>query len=179
MQNTKCKRPTFYAYLAKMKNVVKEDSSTGLKCRLTQPNKNEHLQFPQIKNISDSVLRGDLNRAIKNLNIEHVDLGLFGLGRIFEAELKSFLQKAREKKVFTVTTADLEKLASMIDCVERNKIISEKHVLTFLRQDRNERAHGKIPSSEERERLLQDAPHSAGLFIQYISILNKKKQELS
>jgi hypothetical protein len=164
-----------------MKNVVKVGSKKVLKCRLTQSNSKEHLhlQFPQIANINDNVLRNDLNRAIKNLNIEHVDLGLFGLGRIFEAELKSFLQLARDKKAFTVTSADLEKLASMIDCLERNKIISEKHVLTFLRQDRNERAHGKIPSSEERERLSQDAPHSAGLFIQYISILNKKKQELT
>ena len=114
-----------------MKNIVKEDTAEGLKCRLIQPNSGEHLQFPQIQNISDSTLRSNLNTAIKNLNLEHVDLGLFGLGRIFEAELKTFLQLARDKKVFTVTSKDLEKLASMIDCLERNKIISEKHVLTF------------------------------------------------
>ncbi|MEO8331831.1 MAG: sigma factor-like helix-turn-helix DNA-binding protein [Gallionella sp.] len=181
MQCTKCKRPTFYAYLAKMKNVVKYNDNKNLRCRLTQDQatRSDHLQFTQIKNINDQVLRGNLERAIKNLNLEHVDLGLFSLGRIFEAELRSFLEVAREKKIYTVTAADLEKLASMIDCLERNKVINEKHVLTFLRQDRNERAHGRIPSTEERERLLQDAPHSAGLFIQYIAMLNKKKLELT
>jgi len=181
MQSTGCIRPTFYAYLAKMKNVVKYNGNKNLKCRLIQDQviTSDHLQFPQIKNISDHVLRGNLERAIKNLNLEHVDLGLFSLGRIFEAELKSYLQSARAKKVLAVTSADLEKLASMIDCLERNKVINEKHVLTFLRQDRNERAHGKIPSAEEREQLLQDAPHSAGLFIQYIGMLNRKKLELT
>lgn len=181
MQSTGCIRPTFYAYLAKMKNVVKYNDNKNLKCRLIQDQviTSSHLQFPQIKNISDHVLRENLERAIKNLNLEYVDLGLFSLGRIFEAELKSYLQAARAKKVLAVTSADLEKLALMIDCLERNKVINEKHVLTFLRQDRNERAHGKIPSTEEREQLLQDAPHSAGLFIQYIAMLNRKKLELT
>jgi hypothetical protein len=67
----------------------------------------------------------------------------------------------------------------MIDCLEKNNIINDKHVLTFLRQDRNERAHGKIPSPSERARLLKQAPHSAGLFIDYITFLNQKKLELT
>lgn len=141
MQKTNCKRPTFYAYLAKMKNVIKEEGNNGLLCRLTQTNGSGHLQFPHVQNISDHVLRSNLERAVRNLNINHVDLGLFELGKIFEGELKSYLQTAHNKKAFRVTATDLSKLALMIDCLERNKIINDKHVLTFLRQDRNERAH--------------------------------------
>ncbi len=73
---------------------------------------------------------------------------------------------------------DLSKLAFMIDCIERNSIIAEKHILTFLRQVRNERAHGVIPSFEERQALMKQAPYLAGLFIHHTVFLNEKRMEL-
>jgi len=110
-------------------------------------------------------------RAINNLNIDYVDSGLFQLGKIFETELKAFLIEARSKNSFLVSNNDLERLANMIDCVERNKIITQKHHLTLLREHRNEGAHGDIPNLPERQKLMQYAPFLGDLYIKYIPFL--------
>jgi hypothetical protein len=178
MRMTKCIKPTFYHYLSEMKGVQKEQGEDGLYCYLLEHMENTPSSFPQIAHLVDSALKSNLYRAIKNLDIENVDIGLFYLGKIFEMELKAFLLEARSKRVFTVTDRDLEKLVFMIDCIEQNGIIKEKHVLTFLRQERNERAHGEIPSLVERQRLMEQAPFLAGLFVNYIIMLNKKRYEL-
>lgn len=117
-------------------------------------------------------------RAINNLNIDYVDSGLFQLGKIFETELKAFLIEARAKKSFPVSNNDLERLANMIDCIERNKIITQKHHLTLLREHRNEGAHGDIPNLPERQKLMQYAPFLGDLYIKYIILINDKRQKL-
>jgi len=63
----------------------------------------------------------------------------------------------------------------MIDCVERNGIIAQKHHLTLLREHRNERAHGEIPDLEERKKLMQHAPFLGDLYIKYILFFMSKK----
>lgn len=179
MRETKCRKPTFYNYLSDMKTVQKERGEDGLYCYLPASVENTKLSFPQVEQLADNTLKSNLYRAIKNLDVENVDIGLFYLGKIFETELKAFLLEARNRKAFTVTDKDLEKLVSMIDCIERNGFIKEKHVLTFLRQERNERAHGEIPSLSERQRLMEQAPSIAELFVNYIIMLNKKRHELA
>ena len=139
-----------------------------------------YLYFPRIEEIQDRNLRSSLRAAVENLNVENVDMRLFYLGKIFEQELKAFLLAARRVNAFPVSTKDVSKLAYMIDCIERNqiKIIGDKHLLAFLRQERNQRAHGKIPNLHEREKLLQQAPFIAGLYIESIAEIHKKKQSM-
>jgi DNA-directed RNA polymerase delta subunit len=168
---SKCKKPTFYLYLSRMENIEKEYEGKKLYCRIVLEKIDPSLSFPQIDQMEDNVLKEDLLRVVKNLNIDNVDLGLFQLGKIFENELKEFLLEAHKKRSFVVNSKDLDRLVSMIDCVERNGIIKAKHHLTLLREHRNERAHGKIPNKEERGRLLQHAPFLADMYIQdFISI---------
>jgi hypothetical protein len=103
---------------------------------------------------------------------------LFQLGKIFENTLKVFLLEAQRKGVFAVAERDLQRLASMIDCVERNRVVKKKHHLTLLREKRNERAHGEIPDLVERKRLMQYAPFLGDLYIDYIILFHKKRSEL-
>jgi len=152
-------------------------SSTSRK----RPPKEHRLYFPKIQEVQDPNLRQSLIAAVKNLNIENVDMGMFYLGKIFEQELKLFLTKAQQVNAFPVSNKDLERLSFMIDCIEKNKIdiVSEKHLLTFLRQERNERAHGQIPDFETRKKMFQQAQFTAGLYIESIVEIHKRKRALS
>jgi hypothetical protein len=172
-------KPTFYRYLSEMEDVQKEQENTKSRvCYLVNQIDKTTLSFSEVESLSDTNLKGNLQRAINNLNVENVDMGLFYFGKIFETELKKYLGEAQNQNAFPVSNHDLSKLAFMIDCIERNNIIGEKHILTFLRQERNERAHGVIPSFEERQNLMKHAPYLAGLFIHYIIFLNEKRIEL-
>lgn len=178
-------KPTVYAALTKMEEQVgKEHAATGHYCYLRQPSTSHHkvhnttLKFPQIATVTDESLRTELERAVKFLTLEMVDLGLFQLGRMFESLLKAFLIAARAKGTFPVSDHDLSKLVFMIECVDRNKVTNKKHLLTLLREQRNERAHGEIPDLAERERLLQYAPFLADLYIEYITFFYQKRQSL-
>lgn len=181
---TNCKKTTFYRYLSEMAeagDISKKYEDGKLYCFLETADVNDNsiiFNFPQVEEVKDDTLRENLTRAINNLTIENVDLGLFQLGKIFENELEAFLKKAKEKGTFTVTTRDLNRLVSMIDCVERNGIIKKKHHLTLLREHRNERAHGKIPNLEERKRLMQHASFLGDLYIEYILLFNKQSEAL-
>jgi len=183
VKKTGCRKGTFYRYLDEMENVKKVTSGKIVICKLITSSTNELIngvqsEYPQIINLNDEELRDNLKRAIKNLNIDNVDLCLFQLGKIFEVELKAFLLKVKDKNIFPVTSGDLDRLASMIDCVERNRVITKKHHLTLLREQRNERAHGHIPNLIERQKLLQYAPFLVDLYLEYIILLNCKRHEI-
>jgi hypothetical protein len=127
---------------------------------------------------SDLELLDQLKRAMSKLNVDEVDLGLFDLGRIFENELKDYLMIARDHAVIQVNQKDLQKLANMIDCVVREKVVTKGYYLHILREERNERAHGKIPNLEERKKLLNKAHYVADLYIQKIIFFNSKRHEI-
>ncbi|MCL4530118.1 MAG: hypothetical protein M1282_11970, partial [Chloroflexi bacterium] len=179
MKKTGCLKPTFYHYLSEMENIRKSYNDSTVICTLIEAEKtNEPLSFPQIDTATNIELKDNLKRAVNNLNIDNVDLGLFQLGKIFESELRSFLTLARTKNTFPVSSKDLSRLVDMIDCVERNMVITQKHHLALLREQRNERAHGNIPNIEERQKLMQYAPFLGDLYIKYIVLLNDKRQKL-
>jgi len=72
-------------------------------------------------------------------------------------------------------------LNAMIDWItsEKNKkIITDKAVLNYLRQIRNNRAHGGVPSIEERHMLMIGVQYLAGLYIDYIELLDDLTQDL-
>lgn len=183
-KTTGCGKQTFYRYLSDMTEaglVRKDYEGRRLVCFLATEEVFETevpLTFPQLEQISDRTLKEQLGRAIKNLNVDNVDLGLFHLGKIFENELKAFLVEAQRKEKYNISSRDLARLVSMIDCVERNGIVRQKHHLTLLREHRNERAHGEIPDIEERKRLMQHAPFLGDLYIKYISFFNEQRGKL-
>lgn len=57
----------------------------------------------------------------------------------------------------------------MVMIADRNHLITDAAALNYLRQERNERAHGTMPSEEERRALLRAAPTLAGLYVDYIA----------
>jgi hypothetical protein len=181
---TGCKKTTFYRYLSEMVEageIRKEYEGRKLHCYLESAEVYETpvaLFFPQIENVQDNTLKENLVRATKNFNLDNIDMGLFQLGKIFENEVKAFLTEAREKGRYTISGKDLARLALMIDCVERNGIIKQKHHLTLLREHRNERAHGEIPDLVERKRLMQHAPFLGDLYIKYILFFSDQRKNL-
>lgn len=180
MRKTACKKHTFYTYLSRMEDVKKEKVNGVWYCYLITETEGATLPFvfPQLAQITEEPLRGNIERAIELLTLDNVDVGLFQLGKILEGELKEFLWEAGKKKVLNVSKNDVRRLVDMIDCVVREGVITKKYELSFLREERNERAHGKIPTEAEREKLLQYAPFLAGLYIDYVIIFHKRGLEL-
>lgn len=179
IKKTGCLKSTFYRYMSEMENIRKEYEGNVLVCKLVgEPQADAPLSFPQIDSIGDVELKDNLLRAINNLNLDHVDSGLFQLGKIFETELKEFLIHAKSKNAFPVSNNDLDRLANMIDCIVRNKIITQVNHLSLLREHRNERAHGHIPNLLERQKLMQYAPFLGDLYINYIILINEKRLKL-
>lgn len=176
MKRTGCIKPTFYHYLDEMENIKKSKNDSVVVCKLIIIN--TALDFPQIESVADVELKDNLKRAITKFDIDNIDLGLFQLGKIFENELRLYLTQAKAKNSFQVSNKDLERLVDMINCLERNKLITEKHHLTLLREHRNERAHGDIPNVEERQKLLKHAPFLGDMYIKYTVLLNDMRQKL-
>ncbi len=64
------------------------------------------------------------------------------------------------------------KLVDLVTCAKQNRIIVDEGTLQYLRQQRNDRAHDPTPTLAERRIMLQNAPHFASLYIDYIKLLN-------
>ncbi len=131
--------------------------------------------FPQVYGITTDGLRQSVRRAISMLNENEVDLGLFSLSRDFENTLKAYLIAASAKGKFQIPTKDPPerwKLAHMIDWARNDRIITDNAILNYLRQERNNRAHGGMPSLAERKLLMKNVQHLAGLYIDYIKLLD-------
>jgi hypothetical protein len=175
-----CLRPTFYAYLSDMKDIKQYTENGKSYCLLEYQEQQTavNIDLALLATCSDSELLNRLKRAISKLNIDEVDLGLFELGRIFENELKDYLVIAKQHSVIQVYRKDLEKLVYMIDCVVRENVVSKGYYLHILREERNERAHGKIPNLDERKTILNKAHYVAELYIQNIIFFNDQKTKI-
>jgi hypothetical protein len=138
--------------------------------------------FPQVQNIADATLREKVERALPFLTEENVDIGLFLLSKEFEATLKSYLIKASAKgKLVTLPPGkgpDKWTLNGMVDCAKDNGIITDHATFHYLRQARNDRAHGTMPSLPERQLLMKYVQYIADLYIDYIKILDDLFQNL-
>ncbi len=66
----------------------------------------------------------------------------------------------------------------MIDCVVRENVVSRCPYLHILREERNERAHGKIPNLDERKTILNKAHYVAELYVQNIIFFNDQKNKI-
>jgi len=169
-------KATLYQYTSKLdylEKVVIPGSRTQL-YRLKGAK--DKLSFPQVEEIADDSLCKKIKRATLFLTEEDVDVGLFLLSKEFESTLKTYLIEANKKKKIKMLpqgkSPDRWRLAGMVDCAKNNEIITDSAVLHFLRQERNNRAHGSMPSFEERKILMTSVQYIAGMYIDYIKLLN-------
>ena len=179
-KEVECLRPTFYAYLSDMK-AIKQYTENGKSYCLFEYQEQQNsvdIDLVLLATCLDLELLNRLKRAINKLNVDEVDLGLFELGRIFENELKDYLVVAKQHAIIQVYRKDIEKLVYMIDCVVREDVVSKGHYLHILREERNERAHGKIPNLDERKIILNKAHYVAELYIQNIIFFSHQKNKI-
>ncbi|MEZ9460637.1 sigma factor-like helix-turn-helix DNA-binding protein [Vibrio splendidus] len=182
-----CIRPTFYAYLSEMTNVKQYTSNNKYYCEMSVAEKSGHsiayLDLSPLEICSDFEIVENVVKATDKLNEKDVDIGLFELGRIFESILKKYLLSSKGKEEFDIVNRDLNRLVSMISCVERNKnvipITLKQHHLTLLREDRNLRAHDDIPTKNERLIILAKAPFIVEMYIDYIIKFSQLTMESS
>lgn len=171
-----CIRPTFYRYLSEM-TIIKQFSSNGkyyCEMDIEQPSGSSisYLDLSPLDKCPDAEVIENVVKATDKLNEKDVDIGLFELGRIFENILKKYLVQFRNNGLLSVHEKDLERLVSMISCIERNKdhipVKFKQHHLTLLREDRNLRAHGEMPSKQDRLVILAKSPFIVEMYIDYI-----------
>jgi hypothetical protein len=86
---------------------------------------------------------------------------------------------AEKLKAYSVGPNNYSKLNNMIQWIESQGIVSDKTALNFLRHERNDRAHGKAPTVEERKIMLESAPWVASLYLNYIVYFEEKSKLLS
>jgi hypothetical protein len=170
----KCSARKLYRYIQDLDYIEQTElPGSGIKVcciRGTQ----ETLVFPQVQSIANEALREKIERALSFLNEENVDIGLFLLSKEFEATLKAYLVTAKTKGKLYITLGkdpDKWKLVNMVDCAKENGIINNHAVFHYLRQERNDRAHGTMPTLEERRVLMNHVTYIAGLYINYNPII--------
>ncbi|WP_157862557.1 hypothetical protein [Nitrosococcus halophilus] len=173
-----CQRPTFYQYLDKATDIKQYKEGNFYYAVYEHSEEGSRIDINLGEYNLDSILMAHLIRPVSMLDIENVDIALFELGLIFENELKEYLLEARNNSTITVVQKDMRRLSTMIDCVVREGVVTKGHHLSTLREERNNRAHGKQPSIEERAVLFNKAHYLAELFIRYIAHFNKLKREI-
>jgi len=134
--------------------------------------------FPAIEKIHSKDLRDWAIAALTYLNPAEIDKGLFELGKAFEHAVKCYLEKAIKKGTITCSGLSLNKiddwnLATMVDCAWTNHLITDKGTFQFLKQERNDRAHGARISQEELDLYWTGAENFAGMFIQAIQLFDR------
>jgi hypothetical protein len=178
----KCSDTALYQYIGDLKDIEQmaiPGTSISV-CRMKGAK--EELAFPQVHNITTYSLRQYVARALSFLNEDNVDIGLFMLSKEFEATLKDFLVAAYAKGKLPTTPGGKkpEKLSlpEMINCVKTNEIITDESALSYLREARNDRAHGAMPSLAERQLLMKYVQYLAGLYIAHIKYIDDLSQSV-
>jgi hypothetical protein len=169
-------KATLYQYASKL-DYLEKIKILGSRTQLYRlKGGKDKLSLPQIEEIADEPLRKKIKRATLFLTEEDIDVGLFLLSKEFEAALKTYLVEGNKRKKVKMLprgkSPDKWRLAGMVDCAKNNGIITDNAVLHFLRQERNNRAHGSMPSLEERRILMSSVQYIAGMYIDYIKLLN-------
>jgi hypothetical protein len=169
---------TFDAPISNPRNDQDLNSDFVRKQTATQAKKERALTqlFQQAQNIANVTLRENVQKALGDLTEERIDIGLFQLGREFETITKTYLIAAHAKGKLpwlpknTMTPNEFN-LDQMVNCLEHNNIVIDKPTLSYLRQKRNDPAHRR-PTLEERRILMDNVQLPAGLYIDYIKLLD-------
>ena len=173
VKSVRCKLPTLYRYLNLMTDIhqFKDGNYYAVYQHEEQVDRIE-IDIDKFKAHADT--KALLERPLSLLTVSNVDIALFELGLIFENRLKEYLLQQKDKGIIKVDSKDTSKLVHMIDCVVREKVIFKKHHLSTLREERNNRAHGKSPSVQERQDLFNKAHYISELFVKYICFFDQK-----
>ncbi len=140
----------------------------------------DHLLL-QAQGITTPRLRADVERALPLLTEEYIDVGLFQIGKQFELALKGYWETAirfGRARPNTLKEGKTWRLADMVDAAKNGGAVLDSTVLHILREERNERAHGAIPSVEDRRLMLKTTELIVGTYIDYIKRFDDLRREL-
>ena len=124
-------------------------------------------KYPQLAQLKSEDWKKECIRAVSKLSVEEVDIGLFLLGRLFDAAMGELLLAARGSG-YEVLEGHLKKLSNRIDWALAKGVFHNKTELNLLRNERNERAHENPPPLAERQAQLKVAPTLASLYLDYL-----------
>lgn len=125
--------------------------------------------FPQLAQIKFEDWRKECQRGVAKLTPEEVDIGLFILGRQFDQAMKQLLTDAKAAGL-VVLSGHTERLKNRIDWAFGQGLFTDKPTLEVLRVERNERGHN-APTDEERKAAMKYAPYLAGLYLDYLLMI--------
>jgi hypothetical protein len=166
-------RSSFYQIVASLDFVETSSSSPNGKDKVLRL-KLAHAFDDRLAEINSYAVRENIQRALAYFSETDIDVGLFLLSKEFEAVLRTFIVSGhRDGSITAIPSSPLAKLrlAELITIAERNGLITDAAAVSYLRQERNERAHGSMPSAEERRALMKGAGVLAGLYIDYIALI--------
>lgn len=129
--------------------------------------------------IQSKPVRDEVERAVFYLNEDTVDVGLFLLSKQFEVVLKQYVEAGAAAGAFSNQAPSDKKLVNLVAFVAKEKIVEDKPTLEYLRQARNERAHGAAPNLEQRKLLMSHVVADAGKYIDYIRFFDDQLRSLT
>lgn len=169
---------TFYQYISGLdyveKYVIPETRVKMCRLRMHQTIS----LVSQVESIASVDVKTKVGRALSFLNESDVDIALFLLSKEFEAALKNYLEIADAKNKLSNPLPARLNLDGMISVVMREGIITDQAILHFLRQKRNDRAHGTMPTTEERRMMMKYAETTSGMYIDYTKFFDDLKNNI-
>ena len=136
-----------------------------------------YAKFPQLTDLQNDTWRAECERAIANLNVDEVDVGLFLLGRQFDSAMRHLLETARDYTAATVLEGHLARLQNRIDWAVSKGVFGDRATLNLLKNERNERGH-EPPSLDERQAIMKFAPYLASLYIDYLVMIDQRERHM-
>lgn len=167
-------RPNIYAAISQSDEIetVAVEGSVLKICRLLG---RMEATYPQLATIADVGWRAECERATAKLTLDDVDIGLFILGRQFDHAMRQLLEAARDHAGMPVTEKQIFSVGSRIAWAVSHKVFHDEATLNLLKHERNARGHEPAPI-EERRAIMKFAPFLAGLYLDYLVIIEKKIQ---
>jgi len=176
-QALNCPPASVYSAISKMNDIEKIKNNTNqVLCRFKKATWD---YSSHIRKLKDKKLVEEINRALDLLQIDTIDLALFQLGKLFEFSLKQYMLKVKEKGLIPVSEHDLKRLFNMVQWAGDKGLITDETALHYLRLERNDRGHGIPPEIDERQALLNNAPTLVSFYLDYIVLLEQRKDKIS
>lgn len=164
-------RPNLYSAIGQAPEIEKV-LINGSAFKLLRLRNGKQPSFPQLDKLQTAAWRKECIRAVAKLTVDEVDIGLFLLGRLFDQGMTLLVQAARNAG-HPVSDGNLGKLNHRIDWAFSQGVLKDKATLTLLRVERNERGH-EPPTLAERVALEKAAPFLAGLYIDYLILIEQQ-----
>jgi DNA-directed RNA polymerase delta subunit len=166
-----CPKATVYSYINRADFITKHKLNTKtIMCQLVGP---KLYDFPAIQRLTNTATRQNIERAIRSLTDEDVDLALILLSKQFETEIQELVTRAlragyTNHRQLVSQPGRSPRLVDMIDYIVKNNLLDSEYTLTFLRSSRNYFIHDRIPDASKKRALMITAPYVAGLFVNTI-----------